>query len=245
MARGIATPSPNHDTRPPGAVIDTLVLHYTGMESAAAALARLTDPAAKVSAHYLIDTDGTVHCLVDEAGRAWHAGVSCWRGAPRVNDRSLGIELVNRGHAFGYHDFTPPQMAALEALAAEILARHPIPARNVVGHADIAPDRRADPGERFDWRRLAAAGIGLYPTRAPVRGEMGLVLGPGAEGRAVADLQAALATFGYCLAASGAFDATTAAVVTAFQRHFRPQTIAGVADPDTVQRLYQLLERIA
>lgn len=238
-------PSPNHDARPPGTAVDTLVLHYTGMESAAAAQARLCDPAAKVSAHFLVAEDGTVLRLVAEERRAWHAGVSCWRGLPRVNDRSIGIELVNRGHEFGYHDFARAQMAALEALAGDLLARHAIPARNIVGHADIAPDRRQDPGERFDWRRLAEAGIGLYPLRSPVRGEMGLALGPGANGRAVADIQAALAAFGYCLAPSGDYDAATAAVVRAFQRHFRPRRVDGVADADTVQRLFQLLDQLA
>jgi len=239
------SPSPNHDARPAGVAIDTLVLHYTGMESAAAALARLRDPMAKVSAHYFIDTDGTTHLLVEEGRRAWHAGVSCWRGQAHVNDRSIGIELVNRGHAFGYHDFPPAQMAALTALSKDIVLRHGIPAQNVVGHADVAPERRQDPGERFDWRALAAAGVGLYPAHAPVRGEVGLTLGPGSAGRAVRDLREALADFGYCLPADSVYDAATAAVVAAFQRHFRPDRVDGIADPDTVQRLYQLLGAIA
>ena len=159
--------SPNFDARPPGARIDMLVLHYTGMVSAEAAIERLCDPAAKVSAHYLIDEDGAVRRLVDENHRAWHAGEASWRGKSDINARSLGIELVNPGHEFGYRPFPEAQMAALEALAQDILARHTIEARNVVGHSDVAPRRKTDPGELFDWRRLAEAGIGLWPGKPP------------------------------------------------------------------------------
>ncbi|MGE4529478.1 MAG: N-acetylmuramoyl-L-alanine amidase, partial [Rhodospirillaceae bacterium] len=160
--------SPNHDARPAGAPVDMLVLHYTGMETAAAALARLCDPAAKVSAHYLIDEDGAVHALVAEDRRAWHAGVSAWRGEADVNARSIGIELVNPGHEFGYRDFPARQIDALADLCREILARHPIPPRNVVGHSDVAPRRKTDPGERFPWPALAKLGIGLAPQPAAV-----------------------------------------------------------------------------
>ncbi len=140
-----------------------LVLHYTGMQTAAAALARLCDPAAKVSSHYLVDEDGAVHALVEEQNRAWHAGVSFWRGATGLNDRSIGIEIVNPGHEFGYRPFPPVQMRAVRALCHGILARWPgIVARNVVAHSDIAPNRKQDPGELFDWRGLAQAGIGLW-----------------------------------------------------------------------------------
>ena len=143
-----------------------LVLHYTGMRSAAEALARLTDPEAKVSAHYLIDEDGTVVRLVDEEMRAWHAGVSFWRGATDINARSIGIELVNPGHEFGYRPFPRAQMAALIDLALDIVARWPIPARNVVGHSDVAPRRKMDPGELFDWPRLAAPASGCGRSEA-------------------------------------------------------------------------------
>ncbi len=156
-------PSANFDARPEGAAVDILVVHYTGMETAEAALDRLMDPAAKVSAHYLIDEDGTLYRLVEEDRRAWHAGVASWRGATDVNARSIGIELVNPGHEFGYRPFPEAQTGALIDLAADIVARHRIPARNVVGHADVAPRRKMDPGELFDWPRLAAAGIGLWP----------------------------------------------------------------------------------
>ena len=223
MAKIRSLASPNFDTRPEGAPIDMLVLHYTGMESAAAALERLCDPAARVSAHYLIDEDGEVTALVDETMRAWHAGVASWRGESDINGHSIGVELVNPGHEFGYRDFPDAQMAALETLAAAIIERHPIPPRNVVGHADVAPARKTDPGERFDWRRLAAKGIGVWPKRAaPVD----------ADGDAVNDM---LAGYGYDTADS-------AAAITAFQRHFRPSRLDGIADADTVGRLKALLD---
>jgi len=155
--------SPNHDGRPPGAPIDTLVLHYTGMASAAAAIDRLCDPAARVSSHYVVEEGGLVWSLVPETRRAWHAGVSFWRGHRDLNDRSIGIEIVNPGHEWGYRPFPALQMAAVCDLCLDILARHPIPARNVVGHSDIAPDRKQDPGELFDWEGLARNGVGLWP----------------------------------------------------------------------------------
>ena len=142
----IDRPSPNFDTRPDGAVIDMLVLHYTGMTEAAAALERLCDAAAKVSCHYFIGEDGEMNRLVDEGNRAWHAGVSFWRGATDCNARSIGIELQNPGHDFGYRNFTEAQMQSLERLALDILSRHPIPPGNVLGHSDIAPARKMDPG---------------------------------------------------------------------------------------------------
>ncbi len=220
----VERPSPNFDDRPPATPIDMLVLHYTGMESAEAALARLCDPGAKVGAHYVIDEDGAVMSMVDEDKRAWHAGAASWRGEADVNACSIGIELVNPGHEFGYRDFPDPQMAALEMLASDILARHPIPARNVVGHSDVAPGRKTDPGERFDWARLAAAGIGLWP-------------GDGEPAEA-ADIPAMLSEYGY--------DVTDeAAAITAFQRHFCPETLDGQgdekADSGTAGRLRALL----
>lgn len=228
-------PSPNHDARPAPGAVDMLVLHYTGMPNAADALARLTDPATKVSAHYLIEEDGTLHRLVAEHRRAWHAGAASWRGQTDVNGASIGVELANPGHAFGYRPFPEAQMRALAALARDLLARHPIPARNMVGHSDVAPTRKEDPGELFDWAWLAGQGIGLWPAHRPVAGELGLVLGPGDGGRAVADLRAALAGIGYGLAVDGVYDALTEAVVRAFQRRFRPRRFDGRADPETIQ----------
>ena len=218
----IESPSPNHGPRPDGTVIDMLVLHYTGMVDAATALDRLTDPDAEVSAHYLLEEDGTAHRLVAEARRAWHAGVASWRGHSNINDRSIGIELVNPGHEFGYCPFPEPQMAALIALATDILARHPIPARNIVGHSDVAPTRKQDPGELFDWARLAAAGLGLWPEEGDP------------DTNAFADQ---LSRFGYDTAD---LDAAT----TAFQRRFRPTQIDGIADSECARRLAGLLALI-
>lgn len=188
-----------------------LVLHYTGMPSAAEALERLCDPAAEVSAHYLVDEDGTVWSLVPEERRAWHAGISFWRGETDVNSASIGIEIVNPGHEFGYRPFPEAQMRAVEALAGEILARHPIPAWNVVGHSDVAPRRKQDPGELFDWARLARAGIGLWPEPAPA---------PSAAP------EQDLARIGY-------ETSDLAAALAAFQRRFRPSRIDGALDEET------------
>jgi N-acetylmuramoyl-L-alanine amidase len=211
-------PSPNFDARPAGLPVDHLVLHYTGMVSASAALARLRDPAAKVSSHYVVDEDGTVYALVEESHRAWHAGVSYWRGARGLNDRSIGIEIVNPGHEWGYRAFPAAQLAALRDLCARILTRHPIPARNVVGHSDIAPDRKQDPGELFPWAWLAAHGVGLW-TEAE-----------GAPGDPAADLQADLEAIGYDPALPAA------AVITAFQRRFLPHHLTGRPDEPTTRR---------
>jgi N-acetylmuramoyl-L-alanine amidase len=222
-------PSPNADLRPAGCPVDLLLLHYTGMPSAEAALERLADPIAKVSAHYLIDENGTVVALVPETARAWHAGVSAWRGQSGLNDRSIGIELVNPGHEWGYRAFPEPQYAACIELCRAILGRWRIPAARVLGHSDVAPERKQDPGELFDWARLAAAGIGLWPA-------------PGAgRPRGVAQLQAELAEVGYQVPRDGRLDEATRRVIAAFQRHFRPERIDGDPDAGTRARLDGLL----
>jgi N-acetylmuramoyl-L-alanine amidase len=221
----VSCPSPNHDARPDGAPVDMLVLHYTGMKTADEALARLTDPAAKVSAHYTIGRDGHVFAHVSEERRAWHAGVSYWAGEKNVNGRSIGIELVNPGHEFGYVEFAEPQIAALIDLARGILKRHPIPANRVLGHSDVAPARKEDPGELFPWAQLAEFGIGVWPG-APQR-----------ELRE--DPQVALARFGYGLPPHT--DVPLEAVVTAFQRHFRPKEVNGRWDGECATALAALL----
>ncbi len=233
--RLIDRPSPNHDERPAGGAVDILLLHYTGMPTAAAALERLCDPAARVSAHYLIDEDGTTYALVPEERRAWHAGVSFWAGVRDINARSIGIEIVNPGHEFGYRAFPEPQMAALEELAQGILVRHPIPPQRVLGHSDVAPARKTDPGELFDWTRLARAGVGLWPfdgsaTTAPAGG--------------IAALQRNLARFGYDAPSTGELDDATRTILVAFQRHFRPACHDGEPDGETRARLAALLAAV-
>jgi len=228
--RILERPSPNHDARLADGVVDMLILHYTGMESATAALDRLCSPEAKVSAHYLIDEDGTVWRLVPEERRAWHAGVSSWRGRSDINSASIGIELVNPGHEFGYRPFPAPQMAALEALGRDILPRHPILPWYVLGHSDVAPQRKTDPGELFDWARLARAGIGVWPDSA--------ALPPPAA--SIAELQEQLAAIGYETPRTGVADAATAQVIAAFQRHFRPSRCDGKADRETRQLIAAL-----
>jgi len=224
----IRRPSPNHGPRPANTPIDMLVLHYTGMPEGRAALERMCDAEAKVSAHYMIDEDGTVYALVDEDRRAWHAGVGSWRGHDEINSRSIGIELVNPGHEFGYRAFPMAQMEALAELAPAILARHPIPSRNVVGHADVAPTRKEDPGELFDWAWLAARGVGLWP-KTDMR----------AAPRSPAQVPGMLTRWGYAFEPGQIKPA-----LIAFQRHFRPARFDGVADAETISRLAALLATI-
>lgn len=235
--------SPNHDARPMGAQVDLLLMHYTGMADAAVALDRLCSAAAKVSAHYLVDEEGRIFHLVAEARRAWHAGVACWAGETNINGCSIGIEIANPGHELGYPDFPDAQMRAVEALALDILGRHPIPPDRVLAHSDVAPDRKADPGEKFDWGRLAAAGIGHWVEAAPIA--EGPVFQLGARGDRVADLQYQLADYGYSLEVTGVYDAATEKVIIAFQRHFRPERVDGVADLSTVATLHALRKALA
>jgi N-acetylmuramoyl-L-alanine amidase len=241
MLRIVSRPSPNFNERTGAGVPDMLIMHYTGMQTAEAAIARLTDAAARVSAHYTVDEDGTVHAHVDEQLRAWHAGVSSWRGHADINSRSIGIEIVNPGHEFGYRPFPAVQIAAVVELSRGILSRHHIPARNVVGHSDVAPARKEDPGELFPWALLAGEGIGLWPVLRHVSGENLL---PGMSGEAVARLQRGLQAYGYGIDASGLFDEATRLVVVAFQRHFRPSRLDGVADGETQGLLAALLESL-
>ena len=217
-------PSPNHDERK--LPITMVVLHYTGMKTGAEALARLTDPEAKVSAQYLIDEDGVVTAMVHEDRRAWHAGAAYWHGITDVNSASVGIELVNPGHEWGYRPFPEAQMGALIPLLADIVWRHGIRLADVVGHSDVAPARKQDPGELFDWPRLARIGLALPTPRPRIRL---LHENPGA-------FYLGLERLGYDIADGRA-------AVTAFQRRFRPKCIDGEIDGECGALLFELLMR--
>jgi N-acetylmuramoyl-L-alanine amidase len=218
--------SPNHTDRGAAPRIDTLVLHYTGMPNAAAALDRLCDPAARVSAHYVVEEDGAIWRLVPEMRRAFHAGISCWHGERDLNWVSIGVEIVNPGHEWGYRPFPESQMGAVERLCRGILSRHSIPPDRVVAHSDIAPDRKTDPGELFDWPRLARAGIGIWRTPS---------------GRSADDpidragALAGLGAIGYCCGPS-----VEMAAIAAFQRRFRPVQCDGVLDGETAARIGEI-----
>ena len=215
-------PSPNFDER--ALPISMIVLHYTGMPSADAALARLRDPAAKVSAHYLVDEDGTVVALVPEDKRAWHCGASHWRDCDDCNSASIGIEIVNPGHEHGYRDFPDAQIEAVIALVAEVKDRHGITRGNIVGHSDIAPTRKQDPGERFPWSRLARLRLALpRPTKNlldPQWTQAGFLL--------------ALERFGYDVS-------SPMHAIMAFQRRFRPELMDGEIDAELRMILLALL----
>jgi N-acetylmuramoyl-L-alanine amidase len=232
----IECPSPNNDPRAEGPV-DILVMHYTGMQTAEAALARLCDPAAKVSAHYTLDRDGSVYAHVSEDRRARHAGVSYWAGVRDVNSRSIGIEIVNPGHEFGYIPFAEPQIEMLIELSLGIIRRHPaIAPSRVVGHSDVAPNRKQDPGELFPWARLAQSGIGLWAACSAASER------PGERHATEANAFAAkLRRYGYGVPPDVDWPLTDA--IAAFQRHFRPSCINGVADGECAQILDALLAR--
>lgn len=219
MSPPFASVSPNHDARPASVQPSILLLHYTGMASAGAAVARLCDPAARVSAHYVIEEDGAVLALVPEDRRAWHAGVAGWRDIDDVNGHSIGIELVNPGHEWGYRAFPQPQIAALIDLAGAIVRRWHLPPAAVIGHSDVAPARKIDPGEQFPWEALAAHSLGVWPGHAEP-----IAVDPAAA-------FTALAQIGY------RFDLPNtepAQIVAAFQRHWRRARVDGRLDPETM-----------
>lgn len=230
-------PSPNHDART--SRIDILLLHYTGMTTEEEALARLADRDAKVSSHYFVYEDGRIVQMVPEARRAWHAGESSWKGATDINSRSIGIEIANPGHEFGYRDFPHVQIEATIALCRDILKRRHIPRERVLAHSDVAPTRKNDPGEKFPWAWLAAEGIGMWVEPAPI--VEGASLAKNLKGRQVEALQLKLVRFGYGLRVTRLYDDATESVVTAFQRHFRPERADGIADASTIETLKRLL----
>jgi len=234
-------PSPNINERSGNKPVSILILHYTGMETAEKACDWLCREESQVSCHYLVDEQGRITQMVDETMRAWHAGVSSWHGEEDVNSFSIGIEIQNPGHNLGYVEFSAIQMNAVAALAKDIVARHPIEPRNILAHSDVAPGRKVDPGEKFDWRFLHKKGIGHFVEPEPLGG--GSFLQEGDSGDPVFALQAMLKLYGYGLDASGNFEKRTKLVVEAFQRHFRQVRVDGIADASTVGTLHGLLRQ--
>lgn len=224
LERIVSHPSPNFGDRPDGCKIDILVLHYTGMQSGEAALERLCDPESSVSCHYLIEEDGRIFQLVDENKRAWHAGIGVWQDCCDVNSHSIGIEIVNPGHEFGYRPFPEIQIKSVTALCAQILARHHIPASRIIGHSDLAPDRKEDPGELFPWQKLAENGIGLCPGCNGVSARLSL---PTSRQINLDEFHHLLETIGYGPADS---DEGQTKRTIAFQRHWRQTNISGQVD---------------
>lgn len=237
----IEAPSPNYDER--RVLPDILVLHYTGMPTGEAALERLRDPEAKVSSHYLVEEDGRIFRLVPEERRAWHAGRGVWQGTDDVNGASIGIEIVNPGHEFGYRAFPQAQIDAVIALVADIRSRWTIPDARIIAHSDMAPSRKDDPGELFPWKALAGAGHGLWFEPAAERVQaLGAPLSPGDQGLGVLVLRSGLHRLGYGIAPGGEYDEETVQTVKAFQRHWRQHGVDGIADGETRARLVGLLQ---
>jgi len=232
-------PSPNFDERTGLARPDMIVLHYTGMQFAHEAVHRLCDPKARVSSHYVVMDNGSILQLVPEVKRAWHAGISSWSGDPDINSRSIGIEITNPGHEFGYPDYPARQIAAVITLCRSILTRNIVRPENVVAHSDVAPSRKQDPGEKFPWKRLAQSNIGLWVQPDAITD--GPVLQLNDSGDKVTELQKALADYGYGVDSNGTYDTATQEVVIAFQRHFRPAKVDGIADTSTRETLRKLL----
>jgi N-acetylmuramoyl-L-alanine amidase len=231
--------SPNFEPRRGAGQPDLLLLHYTGLKSCAKAIDWLSRRESKVSCHYVVDEAGHITQMVAEDQRAWHAGVASWAGETDINSASVGIEIHNPGHELGYPEFPEAQLAALEALCADIMGRHSIRPERVLGHSDVAPTRKKDPGEKFPWARLARKGIGHWVTPEPVnRADPGIARD--AAGPLVSDVQSLLARYGYGIEPTGGFDPLTEFVVTAFQRHFRPERVDGRIDQSTITTLERL-----
>jgi N-acetylmuramoyl-L-alanine amidase len=235
-------PSPNHDERKGGRSPDLILLHYTGMATGEAALARLCSSDSKVSSHYVVFEDGRIVQCVPEELRAWHAGVSSWAGDTDINSCSIGIEIVNPGHEFDYRNFPLRQIAAVISLCKSIITRRgPISSDRILAHSDVAPARKQDPGEKFPWDLMSESGIGHWVRPAPLNLD-GPALKPGEHGDSVTRLQRALRGYGYGIEETGNYDDATRDVVTAFQRHFRQARVDGLADASTMLTLRALLE---
>ena len=234
-------PAANVEPRRDGARPRLIILHYTGMESAAKAIDWLGRAESRVSCHYVIDEAGRPTQLVPESHRAWHAGASYWRGETDINSCSIGIEIQNPGHQHGYPEFPMLQMRGVIALVTDIVRRHALPPDCLLAHSDIAPGRKIDPGEKFNWSLLAKDGLGLWVKPSPVRSD-DEGLGPGARGARVARAQEHFARFGYGVEANGILDPPTEKVIKAFQLHFRPRRVDGRLDRSTEGTLERLLE---
>lgn len=232
--------SGNIDDRKAGLTPQLLILHYTGLATVERSIEVLADPRSKVSCHYVVDERGRITQMVAEAKRAWQAGVSSWFGETDINSASIGIEIQNPGHAGGYPDFTAPQMSAVRDLCVDIISRHRMPRAGVLAHSDVAPARKIDPGEKFDWKWLAEAGVGHWVPPAPPS-DAGPKLGLADRGGAVAAMQRCLAAYGYSVMISGEFDIATQYVVIAFQRHFRPARVDGCWDASCADTLTRLI----
>jgi N-acetylmuramoyl-L-alanine amidase len=234
-------PSPNHGERKDGHRPSMVILHYTGMPNEGEALQWLCNPISQVSAHYFVFEDGRVLQMVPEARRAWHAGISSWDGETDINSCSIGIEIANPGHPGGLPPFPEVQMESVTALTKDIVTRWRIPATRVLAHSDVAPGRKLDPGEGFSWKRLHEAGVGHWVPPATMSD--GRFFSRGDRGMPIEALQAMLTMYGYGLKISGIFDEDTEKVVAAFQRHFRPDRVDGVADASTITTLRNLLAK--
>lgn len=235
--------SPNVEPRLGGLAPSIVLMHYTGLETVERSLDVLSRPDCKVSCHYVVDVDGRVIQMVPESLRAWHAGVSSWQGETDINSASIGIEIQNAGHSGGLPDFPAPQMWAVAALARDIAARHAIPPERVLAHSDVAPARKIDPGEKFDWRWLASQGVGLWvPPASLDPSDAGL--DRGAEHETIAVAQALLARYGYGIARSGVLDEPTHFVLRAFQLHFRPARVDCRLDGSTLETLRRLIDAL-
>ena len=232
-------PSPNHGERADDCRPDIILLHYTGMTSEQAALDLLSSEASQVSSHYFVHADGRVVQMVPEALRAWHAGKSSWFGETDINSRSIGIEIANGGHPAGLPDFPDAQIAAVIELCRDCGQRYGIAPERVLAHSDVAPVRKVDPGEKFPWGKLAEAGIGHWVEPVAVSG--GRFFQRGDQGQPVEALQSMLSFYGYNIDITGEYSEQTEGVVAAFQRHFRPALVDGIADSSTIQTLHALL----
>lgn len=235
----IVQPSPNFGTRADEGRPDMIVLHYTGMPDHEQALAWLCNPESQVSSHYFVHEDGRISQLVPERERAWHAGKSAWGGESDINSGSIGIEIANAGHPGGLPPFPDAQLEAVGRLCLDCGSRWGIAPERVLGHSDVAPIRKVDPGENFSWERLYRAGVGHWVEPAAI--SSGRFFQRGETGQPIEALQSMLSIYGYDVEISGYFCERTAGVVEAFQRHFRPQRVDGIADISTIDTLHRLI----